>query len=326
MARRAARPRRTTARTLVRRGSTLSSSLSWALLWRRWRRAWQDFFTSWLTGPALLSVGMWSLRTYKGDTIDDSEYTALYSVGMFVWGIAFLQHWKRTTARWAWRWGTFDLDKAEELRPEFEGEVRTSPVTGKPEMYFPQWRRQLQYGFSALVTMLMLLVAVAAHVCSLNFQGYIQPKHDRARWPTDDDHLFHVPFIAELGGTADCIGHASDPVMKCDLDESTDGTAECPDGCQFMEGGYFDPETWMGLVPVVTHVVVIMVLNLVYARVAGWLNDLENHKNEHSFENSLIIKRFAFEAFDAYIGPFRPQSAQCADAAGGPDQCLVPCL
>ena len=61
---------------------------------------------------------------------------------------------------------------------------------------------------------------------------------------------------------------------------------------------------FMSLVPVILHTVVVMLLNSIYRYVAEWLTDLENHRFEHQHENSLIIKRFLFEAFDCYLPLF----------------------
>ena len=68
-----------------------------------------------------------------------------------------------------------DLENAE-LRPEFTGEIRPSPITGKPEKYFPRWKRWLRYGLSFVLTLPVLLLAVGAMLCSLNFNGYIKDK------------------------------------------------------------------------------------------------------------------------------------------------------
>ena len=43
-----------------------------------------------------------------------------------------------------------------------------------------------------------------------------------------------------------------------------------------------------------------MTMNKLYRRVAEKLTDWENHETKIGHENSLIIKRFLFEAFDAY--------------------------
>lgn len=58
------------------------------------------------------------------------------------------------------------------------------------------------------------------------------------------------------------------------------------------------------LVPVVLHAFVIMMLNTLYRNIAEWLTTLENHRTDHHFNNSLIVKRIFFESFDCYIALF----------------------
>jgi anoctamin-10 len=62
-------------------------------------------------------------------------------------------------------------------RPEFVGDTRISPVTGESELYYPSYRRKLQYLVSAMATSLMLGVAFFVMILSLNLQGYIRPKN-----------------------------------------------------------------------------------------------------------------------------------------------------
>lgn len=116
----------------------------------------------------------------------------------------------------------------------------------------------------------MLLVgAFFVMICSLNLQGYIQPAHDRVRWPRDEDHPFYIGSIAQY----------AEP------------------------GALFDPASdFMSLVPVVLHVVTILILNGQYRKVAERLTEWENHETVIAFQDSLILKRFLWEAFDAFIG------------------------
>ena len=66
-------------------------------------------------------------------------------------------------------------------------------------------------------------------------------------------------------------------------------------------GAVFDPDSNLSMVPILLHVLVIMLLNMLYREVAEWLTGLENHRLEEEHENSVIIKRFCFEAFECYI-------------------------
>ena len=57
----------------------------------------------------------------------------------------------------------------------------------------------------------------------------------------------------------------------------------------------------MGLIPTVTHSAIVFVLNNLYSRVAEFLTERENHRSEQAHMNSLILKRFTFEFFDAFL-------------------------
>ena len=85
--------------------------------------------------------------------------------------------WRRRESELSYIWNTYGNEDAYDIRPEFNGVIRTSPVTGKPEKYFPRWRRWSRYLVSFIFTMPMLLVAVGAMLCSLNLNGYIKDKH-----------------------------------------------------------------------------------------------------------------------------------------------------
>ena len=180
--------------------------------------SWVDFMTSWLLVPAVAGIVLYFARMYNGDTIDDCELTPYYGLGVFVWAVLFLRFYQQHEARAAWGWGTYSGDAAlivagdgsgcsnSDTRAEFEGRLRVSPITGRTEKYFPRHHRLGRYLVSAAVTGVLLLGAFIVMICSLNLQGYIQPSHDRARWPTDSDHPFYVRTF--------CLYHASSFVFS----------------------------------------------------------------------------------------------------------------
>ena len=69
-------------------------------------------------------------------------------------------------------------------------------------------------------------------------------------------------------------------------------------------GALFDPAANLSLLPVALHAVVISLLNKAFRTVAQALTDFENHRTQRSHDDSLIIKRFVFEAFDCYVALF----------------------
>lgn len=237
--------------------------------------AWIDHMTRWLAVPGVLGLGTFILRKYRGDTIETCEVTPFYGLVTFIWAIVWLRSWERAEARYAYNWGTFSGTSYEKkyfnVRPEFEGELRVSPVTGLMEKYYSPVKRTFKYICSGFITAILLGVAFSVMILSLNLQGYIRPMNDPERWNDEHQHPFHYPFLS--------------------------GLAE--------EGNLFDAASqWKCFIPVVLHAVCIMTMNINYRHVAEAMTNWENHETENSHANSLILKRFLFEAFDAYVALF----------------------
>ena len=237
--------------------------------------AFMGFLGQWLTVLTVPGVVVFVCRTIRHDTIDTDEYTPFYGLFCFLWSILFVRMWQRHEKCLAYDFGTLVLSDpfgsdetsfavdvgAVQRRPDFTGTIRTSPVTGQPEIYYPSYRRKLKYLFSATVTGIMLSVAFFVMILSLNLQGYITPKYERF-------HPFYYPRLSSLA----------------------------------EEGAIFDAKSnWKCFIPVVIHVLCIATLNTIYKTVARLLTDWENHVTQQAYENSLVLKRFLFEAFDCYI-------------------------
>ena len=60
------------------------------------------------------------------------------------------------------------------MRPEYHGSPATDPVTRKPTVYYPSWKRRLWYVFSVLAMVPLLSLGVAAMTLSLNLNGYVK--------------------------------------------------------------------------------------------------------------------------------------------------------
>eukprot|EP00756_Hemistasia_phaeocysticola_P051214 Hpha_TRINITY_DN26390_c0_g1::TRINITY_DN26390_c0_g1_i1::g.9322::m.9322/K19327/ANO10, TMEM16K; anoctamin-10 len=232
---------------------------------------WMNHFTTWLLAPAVFGLIIYFHNRNTDYTVDDNPYLPFFSLFVVLWAVCFVCFWERRAAACAWRWGVYAHERQDEVRPQFRGELvdNERDIRGGGQVRrYPYIKRLGWYGVSALVTGVMLCVAFSVMVCSLNLQGYIDGK---LWW----ERPLHIEFLAALA----------------------------------QPGAIFDPNQteYMGLlvfVPVVLHVVVIMILNRIYRTVAETLTDLENHRLEEDHENSLILKRFFFEAFDCYIALF----------------------
>ena len=236
---------------------------------------WISFLTRWYFFPGVLGVLVYVLRLYNGETIDTDPYTPFYGLVCFFWAILFCRFWERQEKRLAYNWGTYSLSHYERQkyfakRPEFRGMLRKSPITGEYETYYPATRRRLAYVVSAVVTTVMLAVAFGVMILSLNLQGYINPKHNPQRWHADNPHPFHFPNLAVL----------AEP------------------------GHVLDAATMRNFIPVIIHVLCISTLNSIYRTIAKALTMLENHETQVDYANSLVVKRFLFEAFDCWVALF----------------------
>jgi hypothetical protein len=238
--------------------------------------AWMGLLSQWLVVLGAMGVLVSGFRFYRNDTIDEDEYTPFYGLFAFLWAILFLRFWERHEHRLAHAWGTYSLSVYERAkftvtRPEFKGTLRKSPVTGDYETYYPPSKRRAKYVVSALVTGVMLAVAFSLMILSLNMQGYIHPERNPDRWNEHNPHPFHYPSLAVLS----------------------------------YPNHIFDSKhTWKCFIPTVVHVAMIFALNNLYRIIATMLTDWENHETEASHRNSLILKRFLFEAFDCYVALF----------------------
>jgi len=232
--------------------------------------AFQNFYMWWLTPPAILGAALWYYRP-KGTTVDNSPLAPLFALFVVVWAFFFLRLWQRECAARACKWDTYDSDEKDVVRTEYYGELRISPITNKEERYYEPTKRLGWYLFSAAVTCCMLGVAFSTMILSLNLQGYVHGGGPDSKGLERAMSIFHFKDLAALS----------------------------------REGALFDMNSnFMSLVPVLIHCVAILILNSLYRGVAEWLTHLENHRFEHEHENSLIIKRFAFEAFDCYLPLF----------------------
>lgn len=71
-------------------------------------------------------------------------------------------------------WNTYNLSKSEQLRAEYHGSTCADPITGKPAVYYPSWKRRLWYMFSVVSMLPLLVLGVAIMTLSLNLNGYVK--------------------------------------------------------------------------------------------------------------------------------------------------------
>ncbi|XP_065883003.1 anoctamin-10-like isoform X2 [Dysidea avara] len=223
--------------------------------------AWMKFFGYFLCYSTIIGLVLYFLRP-GGASIDNDPYVPLFSLFIVVWGVLFIIFWQRKCSNHTFAWHSYHISRKEELRAEFYGTLLPDPVTGKPRLYYPHWKRRLRYLLSLLITIPILLLGVLTMILSLNLNGYI----------IDKNSPIYVSYLA-----------------------------------QFAEpGGWFAQDSpYFGyMLPVIGHSLVIFVINQLYSKIAQRCTDNENHRDVHSWHNSLIFKRVLFECADCYLPLF----------------------
>jgi len=236
--------------------------------------AFADRYRCSLLLPGMSGLLIYAWRTFwTGKDVDNCRITPLHGFITFVWAITFLRSWEREEYRLAQEWGTYDVEKMKKttFRSDFRGVPRICPITGESKPYFRKRLRFLRYIVSIIVTILLLCGTFWIMILSLNLQGLIRAnnlwgsgKGGKDEWV----HPFHYPLLSVYA----------------------------------EEGNLFDTlSTWRYLIPVLFHSIAISAMNAGYRRVAERLTKWENHETHIDYGNSLVLKRFLFEAFDAYI-------------------------
>lgn len=75
-------------------------------------------------------------------------------------------------------------------------------------------------------------------------------------------------------------------------------------------GAVFDPEGYVNMIPSIAQAIITVAMNFGFRSVAKYTAELENHKTQKAFNNSVFIKRFIFEFTDFqlylfYIGLYQ---------------------
>jgi anoctamin-10 len=251
--------------------------------------AWMGCLGQWTSVLGIFGLSAYLFRTYRGDTQDEDEYTPFYGVFCFVWAILFLRYWDREEHRLAYRWGTMKLTNVIEDRAEtdYSASYNEDDGAGHRRPEFRGYHRispitglpETYYPPSRRKVQYLISAAVTTAMLAVAFCLMILSLNLQGDIrPRPNHHPFYYPRLARL----------AEP------------------------GQWFDAQSkWKCYLPVVIHAAGIITLNTIYRRIARRLTDWENHRTQDAYDNSFILKRFLFEAFDCYIVLFYLAFCEC---------------
>ena len=111
---------------------------------------WLGHYTIWLFGAGFVGMCAWINIAVNGND-PNAEVMPYFSVFMALWATLFLEFWKRKESFHSMKWGMVGFEEDEQARPQFEGELRPSPVDGKQYLYFNKSEEQKRATQSSIV-------------------------------------------------------------------------------------------------------------------------------------------------------------------------------
>jgi len=115
-------------------------------------------YTNFLVIVALLGVTEFLLE--KLFHVNYVYSNVLFSFVNLITIVVFLETWKRRGNEHSFYWGTAGKLRHKPPRPEYRGDLRKNPVTGREEMYYPKKKTNRKLYFVSIpLTLLCLLVA-----------------------------------------------------------------------------------------------------------------------------------------------------------------------
>ncbi|XP_078330446.1 anoctamin-1-like isoform X5 [Crassostrea virginica] len=206
----------------------------------------------------------------RASRIFDNNATVFFAIFMSFWGTLFLEFWKRKQAALQFKWDLTDFVTEEQPpRPEFLAKLehittyKEHPITGIKEPHLPFWRRRFPIYLMSWTAMLFL--AFLAIVAVVSVIAYRISTLAALQVLTRDTPVTNSTFIAS---TAELVYQNASLV--------TTVTAAC------------------------INLLIIVILNFIYNRLAFWLTDMECLRTQKEYDDSITLKLFSLQFVNYY--------------------------
>uniref|UniRef100_A0A5F5PZS3 Anoctamin n=1 Tax=Equus caballus TaxID=9796 RepID=A0A5F5PZS3_HORSE len=196
--------------------------------------------------------------------IFDSFGTLVFAVFMGIWVTLFLEFWKRRQAELEYEWDTVELQQEEQPRPEYEARC-THVVINE----ITQEEERIPFtAFGKCIRMTVCASAVLFWVLLIiaSVIGIIVYRLS-----------VFIVFYAKLPKAS----NTTDPIQK-----------------------YLTPQTATTITASIISFIIIVILNMMYEKVAIMITNFELPRTQTDYENSLTMKMFLFQFVNYYSSCF----------------------
>uniref|UniRef100_A0AAV2L2H6 Anoctamin n=1 Tax=Knipowitschia caucasica TaxID=637954 RepID=A0AAV2L2H6_KNICA len=197
----------------------------------------------------------------------DNVGTVFFAIFMGIWVTLFLEFWKRRQARLEYEWDLVDFEEEQQrlqLRPEYESKCSERKLNHVTQEVEPYLPLTSKCVRTCLSGATVLFWISLIIACIVGVIAY------------------RLAVYAAFAS-----------IMK-----------DSPTSHLQVVGPYITPQLATSVTASCINFVIIMVLNLMYERVAIWITDLEIPKTHLEYENKLTMKMFLFQFVNYYSSCF----------------------
>uniref|UniRef100_A0A8C4GVY0 Anoctamin n=1 Tax=Dicentrarchus labrax TaxID=13489 RepID=A0A8C4GVY0_DICLA len=215
--------------------------------------------------------GYWKLNSTCNSSwqshLFDNVGTVFFAIFMGIWVTLFLEFWKRRQARLEYEWDLVDFEEEQQqlqLRPEYETKCTNRKMNRITQEMEPYLPITSKCARTCLSGATVLFWISLIIACIIGVIAYRLAVYAAFASIMKDSPTTHLQVVG--------------PFITPQL--ATSVTASC------------------------INFVIIMILNLMYERVAVWITDMEIPKTHLEYENKLTVKMFLFQFVNYYSSCF----------------------
>uniref|UniRef100_A0A7N6BHH3 Anoctamin n=1 Tax=Anabas testudineus TaxID=64144 RepID=A0A7N6BHH3_ANATE len=215
--------------------------------------------------------GYWKLNTTCNSSwqshLFDNVGTVFFAIFMGIWVTLFLEFWKRRQARLEYEWDLVDFEEEQQqlqLRPEYESKCTNRKKNRITQEMEPYLPVTTKCARMCLSGATVLFWISLIIACIIGVIAY------------------RLAVYAAFAS-----------IMK-----------DSPTNNLQVVGPYITPQLATSVTASCINFVIIMILNLMYERVAVWITDMEIPKTHLEYENKLTVKMFLFQFVNYYSSCF----------------------